>query len=148
MMFWPIDPLTNVSIVVKNQEVSPGGRQCFTVTGIKTVNAPADVIVEMMNGELIPIMSFHSNEPAGPINLSRCFNVPYQVETDNSRRDKYSIRLIARYYVNTLREITEVEKSDCFYVIDREGKKLRDAIIEQDRLIKKNTDDIGKLKGR
>jgi hypothetical protein len=147
LMFWPFDPLTDIKITVKELVVNPGGRQCFTVTGMKLLPAPADVLVEMVNGELIPIMSFSSNESVGRFTLSRCFNVPYQLEPPpDESREEYAVRLTAVYHVNPLNDITEVEKSNCFRVKNIIGKALKDAVIEQDKVIKENTESINKLK--
>jgi hypothetical protein len=133
MMFWPFDPLIDVKTAVTNQEVRSGGEQCFNVSAYKTMDAPTDVIVELVNGERIPIMSFHSIEPKGYFKINRCFNIPTQLSAN-----KYSVKLTAKYHINPLRDVTEVSTSDCFQIVKPTMKKN----------VSDNTDDIRSLETR
>jgi hypothetical protein len=106
-LLWPYDPIRIDKFNVDKTTAMQGERICFVFEGEKLLALPANVVVELVDGEAIQIMTYTANNDVGCIMKSRCFNVPYVITPKS-----YKIRWTAEYPVNHIRKVREVATSD------------------------------------
>jgi hypothetical protein len=111
---WPYDPIRIDKFCVDKTVVSRGEEICFVFKGEKLLPLPAHIVVDLVNGETIPIMTYQSNNKVGPILSPRCFIMPSHVKL----RKDYRIKWTATYNPNPIRIIIEDGLSDPIEVID------------------------------
>jgi hypothetical protein len=102
MLWYPYDPIRIDSLDVDITEAHVGDPICFKLVGEKFMPVPVHVIVELVNGEGVPITNYRSNVPVGTKFKGRCFNIPMHIRTNT-----YQVKWSGSYAINGLRNITK-----------------------------------------
>jgi hypothetical protein len=104
---YPYKPLRLDSMVVNKDQVCRGGELCFVFKGEKFYPIPADVTVELSNGERYQVMKYTANNPVGTVFRQRCFIVPYHVKPG-----KYEVIWTGKYEPNAFQSVYIKKKSN------------------------------------
>jgi hypothetical protein len=118
-LFWPYTPMRIDKFILDKEVVAQGDRICFTFDGAKLLPLPANVVIELVNGEAILIATYFVNNPVGTVLKSRCFNIPYHVMP----KKDYQIKWTATWQVNPLRNIIKTVQSGKFEVAENHNLK-------------------------
>jgi hypothetical protein len=118
-LYWPYNPIRIDKFILDKEVVSQGEQICFRFEGEKYLDLPANVTIELVNGESIQIATYIATNPPGTVLRSRCFNIPYHVMP----KKDYQIKWTGNYHVNPIRHVIKTTQSEKFEVTENHNLK-------------------------